>query len=66
MWPSDLNASIAFAPLRFSLAVEKLKQMDDGFRQQLKVKETSHQASLTAMKTQHQHELDAANDNVRI
>ena len=48
----------------FSVAVEKLRSMDDSFRQQLDRKEAAHQLAMDALAAEKQKIIDRANIRV--
>ena len=48
------------------IAVDKIKDMDDAFRQQLDVKERKHIDVLRRLETEKQEEVNAANKKVRV
>ena len=50
--------------IRFRIAVDRIRSMDDAFRQQLDVKEQQHTAELRRAQHQAQHDVDAANKRV--
>ena len=49
----------------FSMAVEKLRSVDDAFRKQLDNKEESYQREIETLRSEKQEEIDLANKRVR-
>ena len=55
-----------YISISYSIAIEKLRNIDDAFRSQLENKEQKHQEEMAMLEQDKQLEVDQANQRVRI